>query len=115
MQIFISFATLHLVSKALISLQQVQHIAKLANLTLDPSQEETFPAAFSETLDVVDQLKVLDVTRIEPTHQVTGLENVWRDDVVVEEYMFTQSEALANAPQTHEGYFVVPQVIDKDD
>jgi aspartyl-tRNA(Asn)/glutamyl-tRNA(Gln) amidotransferase subunit C len=103
------------VSKTTISLQQVQHIAKLANLTLDPEQEKTFPHAFEDTLAVVEQLKELDVSHVEPTHQVTGLENVLREDVVVAEYMFTQKQALANAPQHHEGYFVVPQIIDKDD
>jgi len=45
--------------------------------------------------------------------QVTGLENATREDEVQEERMFTQEEALRNAPRTHNGYFVVDQILDK--
>lgn len=76
---------------------------------------QTFPQAFSETLAVIDHLHELDVQGVEPTHQVTGLENVWREDVVREECMFTQQQALANAAQTHDGFVVVPQIIEQSE
>jgi aspartyl-tRNA(Asn)/glutamyl-tRNA(Gln) amidotransferase subunit C len=109
------FVTLLDVSKTVISPQLVSHVAKLSNLTLSENQEQTFPQAFSDTLAVIDQLKELDIKKTEPTHQVTGLENVLRDDVVREDLMFTQAQALANATQTHDGFIVVPQIIDQAD
>ena len=63
---------------------------------------------------MVSELQSVNVEGVEPTFQVTGLENVMRDDVVDEKRMFTQEQALANAKQTHDGYFVVPQVISQD-
>jgi len=42
---------------------------------------------------------------------VTGFKNVTRKDIVDEKASFTQAEALANAPQQQDGYFVVPQVL----
>ena len=71
-------------------------------------------SAFEETLAVIDNLREVDVQKVEPTHQVTGLENITREDVVDSKRMFTQEEALANASKTHDGYFVVPRIIDQD-
>jgi aspartyl-tRNA(Asn)/glutamyl-tRNA(Gln) amidotransferase subunit C len=92
----------------------VKHIAQLANIPITDQEEKKLEAAFEETLEVVSKLKTVDVSAVEPTFQVTGLENILREDVVSEEDMFTQEQALANAKQTHEGYFVVPAVINQD-
>ncbi len=96
-----------------ISSDQVKHIATLANIPISSAEEDAFAEAFTETLEVVDGLKKVDTKNVEPTHQVTGLENVLRQDEVHSETMFTQKQAIANASQTYKGYFVVPQVIEK--
>ncbi len=92
----------------------VKHIAQLAHIPITDQEEKALEVAFEETLVVVNQLKEVDVTGVDPTSQVTGLENVWREDVVRPEDTFTQAEALSNAKKTYQGYFVVPQVIDQD-
>jgi aspartyl-tRNA(Asn)/glutamyl-tRNA(Gln) amidotransferase subunit C len=92
----------------------VQHIAKLANIPTSSQEEEALAKAFEETLKVVEELQELDVSQVEPTSQVTGLENVLREDEVNEAKMFTQSEALAGATRQYQGFFVVPQVIEQD-
>ena len=94
--------------------QTVKHIANLATIPITEEEEASFAAAFTETLEVVEELTEVDVTGIEPTHQVTGLTNVTRPDEVDESRMFSQAEALANATKTHDGYFVVSRVIDND-
>jgi aspartyl-tRNA(Asn)/glutamyl-tRNA(Gln) amidotransferase subunit C len=92
----------------------VKHIAKLANIPITDQEEQALTKAFEETLAVVEELQTIDVTNVQPTYQVTGLENVLREDIVDEKKMFTQEQALANAKETHDGYFVVPQVISQD-
>lgn len=94
---------------------QVKHIAKLANIPITEKESEKLAQDFSETLKVVDQLKKVDVSEVEITHQVTGFKNVFRDDVVKEENSFTQKEALANAKKTYKGYFVVPYILQNKD
>lgn len=94
--------------------QVVRHVANLANIPISDAESQSLETAFEETIKVVSHLTELNTTKTEPTHQVTGLENVLREDKVTENRMFTQAEALANAQETHEGYFVVPQVIDQD-
>lgn len=107
------FAKLRLVSNTNSSVP-VKHIAKLANIPVSDDEAAKLEKAFAETLEVVAQLREVDVKDVSPTFQVTGLENVFRDDVVNKEKMFTQEEALANAAAQHDGYFVVPAVIDND-
>ena len=92
----------------------VQHIAQLANMPITSVEESKLAAQFAETIDVVMKMSELDTSHTEPTHQVTGLENVWRDDVVQPERTFSQVQALANTTTSYQGYFVVPQVIAQD-
>jgi len=92
----------------------VSHIAKLANIPITSDEEKSLAEAFETTLAVIEQLQTVNVEGVTPTFQVTGLENVMRDDVVDENRMFSQDQALANAKATHDGYFVVPQIISQD-
>lgn len=92
----------------------VDAVAKLALIPLAENEKELLARGFNTVLGVLDELQKIDTQGVEPTHQVTGLENVFREDVVDETRMFTQQEALANAPKTRDGYFEVDQVIDQD-
>mgnify|MGYP000102430856 CR=1 FL=1 len=92
----------------------VPHIAHLANIPITDEEAKSLESAFSDTLAVIKQLKDVSVKNIEPTYQVTHLENVLREDTVDEKKMFSQKEALANAKKTYEGYIVVPQIIAQD-
>lgn len=94
---------------------QVKHIAKLANIPISEEESQTLAKAFSETLEVVDNLKKADVSQVKTTHQVTGFKNVLREDIAKEENSFSQKEALANAKVTYKGYFVVPYVLQNKD
>lgn len=98
----------------IISPQQVKHIAHLAQIPIDDDEASELSSAFEETLQVIENLKKVDVDQVETTHQVTGLENILREDTVDEKRMLTQEEALQNAEQTHQGYFVVPRLIDTE-
>ena len=99
--------------KKQITTSQVQHIADLANIPITEKEQTSLADAFSQTLEVISELKSVDVTGVEPTHQVTGLENILREDIVNPEVMFSQKEALANGKKTHDGYFVVERIIDE--
>ena len=97
-----------------ITTTQVKHVADLANIHISETEAAELTEAFSETLEVIANLQSVDTSKTALTHQVTGLENVLREDVVDTDHMLSQTEALANAPQTHEGYIVVPRIIDQD-
>ncbi len=92
----------------------VHHIAQLANIPVTADEEKKLADGFSTTLGVVDELKKVHTKDIEPTHQVSGLVNVFREDIVDADRMFTQEQALSNAPESHNGFFVVEQILDQE-
>ena len=91
----------------------VSHIARLARIPITSEEEKKLAEGFVTTLEVVNELNKLDTTNVEPTHQVTGLNNVFRDDEIDEEQMLTQKKALMNAKSTYNGFFMVDQVLDE--
>lgn len=98
----------------IITSEDVKRIAKLANIPVTDNEIKKLAGEFTKTLVVVEQLNTVDITDVEPVH-TTGLKNVFREDIVDETRMFTQEQALANAPLVSEGYFVVDQVIAQDE
>lgn len=90
--------------------KDIAHIAKLARIPLSHDEEQTLAEGFTSTMKVVDELFAVNVKNVEPTHQVTDLENVLREDEVDASRTFTQETALANAKATHNGFFVVNQI-----
>ncbi|MBI2552542.1 Asp-tRNA(Asn)/Glu-tRNA(Gln) amidotransferase subunit GatC [Candidatus Uhrbacteria bacterium] len=61
---------------------EVLHIAKLARLELKEEEVEKFRTQLSEILEYVGQLQKVDTAGIEPISQITGLQNVVREDLV---------------------------------
>ena len=95
-----------------ITTDEVIKIAKLANLKLEPHEVDLFAKQFSETVKVINELNELDTSSIPGTYQVNNLTNITRDDVVELERVLPQQTALREAKKTHNGFFVVPRVID---
>lgn len=89
---------------------QVKHVAKLANLTLSDEEVGKLEDQLSETLKFVENLNEVDTEDIEPTHSVTGLSNIMRDDEV--ESSLTQDQALQNAKSKENGFFKVKAIFE---
>ena len=92
--------------------KDVLHVAKLANLNLTDSEIAKFLPQLSSVVDFVSQLNEVDTEGIEPTAQVTGLENVTRADLVKTENCLTQEEALSGTDKTYNGYFKVKAILE---
>ena len=89
----------------------VKKTAKLANLALTPSEEETLESQLNGILSYVEKIDSLDVSEIIPTSQVTGLENVTFNDKFSDDSL-TQEEATSGSVNTHNGMFKVKAVIE---
>ncbi|MDO8593069.1 MAG: Asp-tRNA(Asn)/Glu-tRNA(Gln) amidotransferase subunit GatC [bacterium] len=95
-----------------LSKDEIQHIAKLARLELTDAELEKYGGQLSAVLSYIDQLKEVDVTGAEPTAQVTGLENVLRDDEVSDWADDERQAALKQAPESENGFIKVKRVIE---
>jgi aspartyl-tRNA(Asn)/glutamyl-tRNA(Gln) amidotransferase subunit C len=98
-------------AEAFISKELVQHVAKLARLELSEKQIDTFQPQLSSVLGYMSKIQSLNTEGVPETAQVTGLENVWREDAVEKARMFSQKQALSNAARTHDGFFVIGAVL----
>ena len=89
----------------------IQHIAKLANLFIDVGQQDLFASQLTAILAFVSKLQEVSTQNTEPTAQVTGLVNIYREDEIDKSRVLTQSQALGNAKATNNGFFMVPAVL----
>ena len=58
----------------------------------------------------INQLDELDTDGVEPTYQVTGLQNVWRDDEIIDSSVSRQ-QLLALAAEQSDNCVKVPKVL----
>lgn len=92
--------------------KEIEHIAKLARLDLTEAELEKYGGQLSGILDYIDQLKEVDTTGVEPTAQVTGLENVLREDEVDEWDEAERELALRDSPDREDRFIKVKKVFD---
>ncbi len=85
--------------------QDVQHIADLADIGIDAGELGTFTAQFNAILDYFD---VLDRVQGDGAG-ARDLINVMREDVV--EPSLPQEEVLRNAPAQEDGFIRAPRVM----
>ncbi|MBI2415656.1 MAG: Asp-tRNA(Asn)/Glu-tRNA(Gln) amidotransferase subunit GatC [Candidatus Kerfeldbacteria bacterium] len=91
-----------------LSRDQVIHIAGLARIALTEAEIEKFQKELSSILDYVQQLQSVNTTGVQPTSQVTGLENRRRADIV--NAQFTREQMLASAIETAEDHLKVKSI-----
>ena len=91
--------------------KEVRHVAKLARLGLSEEEIAKFQKQLSGILEFVAALNEVDTKDVIPTSQVTGLENVFREDEV--KPSLSQEEVLANAPDKYKSYFRVKKVLEE--
>ena len=90
-------------SKPSVGPDEVRHVAGLARIDLDDEEVEQFAEQFA---DILDHFETLD--EVPEVEDEAELVNVMREDEAHES--LSQEEALANAPETEDGYFKGPNV-----
>ena len=85
-----------------ISRDDVLHLAQLSSLQLSDDEIDSLQVDIGNIVAYIEQLSELNTDGIEPTYQVTGLSNVWRDDSIEDEAV-TREQLLALAPEQQAG------------
>ena len=94
-----------------ITKEEVEKVARLARLELTETEKTAFAKQLSQILTHVETLKQFDTTGVEPTATVLGQVNVFRPDEV--RPSLPVAKAVANAPESAEGFFIVPKIIEE--
>ena len=92
----------------------IDRIAHLAQLALQPAESERMLTQINGFFDIVEQMRAVDTTGVEPlAHPVAVIQDIQlrlREDVVSET---NQREAnQLSAPAVERGLFLVPKVIE---
>jgi aspartyl-tRNA(Asn)/glutamyl-tRNA(Gln) amidotransferase subunit C len=90
--------------------QEVEKIAHLARLGIDPDDISEYARNLSDILAFVEQLNNVDTRGVEPLAHPLDATQRLRPDVVME--TDERENFLRNAPLTEAGLFLVPKVIE---
>lgn len=88
----------------------VRKVAHLARVAVRDDELEPLAGELNAILGWVEQLQEVDVDGVEPMTSVTPMALKRRADEVTDGEI--QDKVLANAPETREGFFVVPKVVE---
>lgn len=86
------------------------HLAQLSSLQLTDDEVTDLQTDIGNILGYVEQLGELNTEGVEPTYQVTDLENVWRNDEVGQ-VSVTREQLLALSPAVLDNQVKVPKVL----
>ena len=90
-----------------ISDETIEYVGILAKLELSEEEKEQAKKDMESMLDYIDKLNELDTEGVEPMSHVFPVQNVFREDEVVNGD--DRENMLRNAPQKKEGTYRVPK------
>ncbi len=93
-----------------ITREVVEYVAHLSRIELNSKELDKLSGQLTGILDFIDKLKQVDISNIEPTSHILSINNILREDTVAGS--LDAREALENAPEKNEKFFIVPKVIE---
>src|SRR5690606_27795466 len=99
-------------AEAIVSIDasDIEKIARLARLRIEPQEVPALAARLNDILAMVDRLQAVETTGIEPMANPLDATQRLRADSVTEGDQ--RERFLAIAPQTEQGLYLVPKVIE---
>ncbi len=92
----------------MISSANVEHIAKLARLTLSEEEKSLYTEQLARIIGYFDELAAVDTTGVEPMSHALPVVNVMRQDKV--ETPPGHEILLKTAPDSEKSFFRVPKI-----
>ena len=87
----------------------VAYLATLSDISLSNDELASLTTDLENIIKYIEQLGELDTTGVEPTYQVTGLQNVYRADEIKPQ--IAREKLLALAPEQKDNQVKVPKVL----
>ena len=94
-----------------LTLEQVRHIARLARLRLTDEEERRYAEQLSAILAYAERLKRVETSDVPPATGVQDLQAPLRPDTP--RPSLPRERALANAPASADGMFLVLPILDR--
>lgn len=88
----------------------VRRVARLARIKLREGEADKLTGELNAILGFVEELGAVDVEGVEPMTSVVAADLQRREDAVTDGGR--QDAVLANAPESSDGFFLVPRVVE---
>lgn len=92
-----------------VSKDDVAHLAALSSINLSDEELSALTVDLENIIGYIEQLQELDTSGVEPTYQLTGLSNVWRNDDIKPQ--LEREKLLQLAPDQLDNQVKVPKVL----
>jgi aspartyl-tRNA(Asn)/glutamyl-tRNA(Gln) amidotransferase subunit C len=93
-----------------LSQDQFQRLARLARIALGPNETEAVTGRLNRVLGLIDELRAIDTSGIEPMSHALDVVQRMRPDAVTETDQHERFQAIA--PAVEQGLYLVPKVIE---
>jgi aspartyl-tRNA(Asn)/glutamyl-tRNA(Gln) amidotransferase subunit C len=93
-----------------LTLEQVRHIARLARIDISEVEADTVRLELNRILELIEQMQAVDTRRVAPMAHAIDVTQPLREDTVGEPDR--RDEFMAIAPETEDGLYLVPKVIE---
>lgn len=93
-----------------VSESDIETVARLARIRVDADQLGEVTQSITDILGMVDQMKAVDTSEVEPMGNPHDALQRLRNDEVTE--INSREALMANAPAQEDGLFLVPKVIE---
>jgi len=93
-----------------LSHDQIRRIARLARIAIRAEESEAVRTRLNRVLDLVEQLRAVDTTGVEPMSHALDLVQRLRPDEVTEPDNHAAYQSVA--PAVQDGLYLVPKVIE---
>ena len=93
-----------------VSVEDIKHLTMLSKLYFNQDEVGYYLQDLNKIIEYVNKLSEIDLEDITPTAHILPINNVFREDEVMQS--MTLSEILKNAPDVQEDCFHVPQVLE---
>lgn len=90
--------------------EDILHLADLSEFTLSDAEVESLGDDLRDIIKYISQLDELDTANVEPTYQVFEMQNIWRDDEILEQDA-TREQLLALTKNEKDNQIKVPKVL----
>ena len=93
-----------------VNCETIKHLADLSNFSLSDAETESLGRDLNNIISYISQLDELDTDNIEPTYQVFEMENIWRNDEIIDQDA-NREQLLALTKEEKDNQIKVPKVL----
>jgi len=95
----------------MISKEEIKHIAKLARIELKDEEVLRFQKELSSILDYIEQLKEVDISKIDLKESLTKFQGVTRQDKEIKKSIEQSLKLIGLSPDKKDNYLKTKKIL----